>query len=169
MNTIYLLLGGNVGNRIENLNNALLLIRKLVGKQIKQSSIYVTAAWGNKNQPDFYNQAVCIETRLSASTLLVTLLKIEEKLGRKRDTQKWQERTIDIDILFFNDEIINEQNLKIPHPFLHDRKFVLVPLAEIAAELKHPILNKSISELLENCTDNLNVKKINPIEQNSSL
>ena len=153
MNIAYLLLGGNLGDRLQNLHKALILINKMAGATTKKSNVFVTAAWGNENQPDFYNQAICINTTLSALDLLNILLKIEEELGRKRTDKKWQERTMDIDILFYNDVIIDTMQLKIPHPFIQDRKFVLIPLMEIAKDFIHPVLKKNISQLLAECED----------------
>ncbi|CAN5331119.1 2-amino-4-hydroxy-6-hydroxymethyldihydropteridinediphosphokinase [soil metagenome] len=161
MNTSYLLLGGNLGDKETILKQAVALIEKKVGSTSKKSNIFITKAWGNEQQPDFYNQAIAVNTMLSAIDLLKTVLQIEEELGRKRNNEKWQERTIDIDILFYNDEIIDLPNLKIPHPFIQDRKFVLVPMNEIADELIHPILKKTIAQLLLECTDTLEVKSKN--------
>ncbi|MCX6295589.1 MAG: 2-amino-4-hydroxy-6-hydroxymethyldihydropteridine diphosphokinase [Bacteroidetes bacterium] len=158
MNTAYLLLGGNIGNKSESLKQAINLIAERLGFIAKTSSIYITAAWGNENQPEFYNQAIEIKTERSSTELLKTILEIEESLGRNRSNDKWQERTIDIDILFFNDEIIDLKELKIPHPFIQVRKFVLIPLNEIAKELIHPVLMKTIARLLEECEDKLEVK-----------
>jgi 2-amino-4-hydroxy-6-hydroxymethyldihydropteridine diphosphokinase len=160
MNTAYLLLGGNLGDRQQNLQKAVILIEKHAGPTPKKSNVFITKAWGNELQPDFYNQAICIDTKLSAIDLLNTLLRIEEELGRKRTGDKWQARTMDIDILFYNDERIDTTKLKIPHPFIQDRKFVLVPMNEIASELVHPVLKKNIRELLAECTDTLEVKML---------
>ena len=160
MNTAYLLLGGNLGDKLQNLQRALVLINERGASTTKRSDIFVSSAWGNKEQPDFYNQAVCIETELPADELLNTLLKIEEELGRTRNGDKWQERIIDIDILFYNDAIIDTENLKVPHPHLQDRKFVLVPMMEIAKDFIHPVFKKSISQLLKECKDPLEVKAL---------
>lgn len=162
MNTAYLLLGGNLGNKEQNIAQAIALIEQKIGPTPKRSDIFITAAWGNEQQPEFYNQAIMVSTDLSAQVLLACLLKIEEELGRKRTNDKWQERTIDIDILFYNNEIINTEELKVPHPFLQDRRFVLEPLAKIAKDLIHPVLKKSIAVLLDECTDPLEVKILNP-------
>ncbi len=157
MNTAYLILGGNKGDKLQNLQRALQLIEQNVGVIVSRSAIFSTAPWGNANQPEFVNQAICIHTALSAVDLLKELLSIEKSLGRIRDHQKWMERTMDIDILFFNDEVINLPELKIPHPFLQDRKFVLAPLAQIAPQFIHPVLKKNSEILLSECTDTLEV------------
>src|SRR5690349_6009474 len=122
MNTGYLLLGSNLGDRKNYLSKAAELLEIHVGKITSKSMLYNTAPWGVDNQDDFLNQAVRVETKLSAHQLLENILSIEEKLGRIR-TKKWEARTIDIDILFFNADIIRTDNLTIPHPFLHQRRF----------------------------------------------
>ena len=162
MNKAYLLLGGNLGNRAKNLETAGILIDRNAGAIVNRSDIFVTKAWGNELQPDFYNQAVCIETKLSPPELLSVLLSIEEQLGRKRTGDKWQARTMDIDILFYNEEIIDTKELKIPHPFMQDRRFVLTPLNQIAGALVHPVLKKNTTQLLAECGDKLEVKILNP-------
>lgn len=160
MNTAYLISGSNVGDRLQNLNSALRLIEERAGSIKERSEIYATAAWGNVNQPDFLNQALHIETSLGAIELLDILLTIEERLGRVRNTVKWAERTIDIDILFYNNDIIDIAHLKVPHPFMQERKFVLVPLSEIAASYVHPKLKKSILQLLSECSDDLETARL---------
>lgn len=164
MNRVYLILGGNIGNRLENIENTINLIHKNAGRIIKKSRIYNTSAWGKTDQPDFYNQALEIETDLSPRDLLHELLKTEALAGRIRNGEKWSERTMDIDILFYNDEIISEDDLKIPHPYLQERKFVLAPLAEIAASYIHPVLKKSISVLFMECKDTSGVSILQPIK-----
>lgn len=164
MNHAYLLTGGNLGERAENLQKANRLIAVQSGRIIKTSGVFETAAWGKTSQPDYLNQALLIETSLNASTLLHSLLAIEKQLGRLRQ-EKYGARIIDIDILFFNDAIVKTPDLVIPHPHLHNRRFVLVPLAEIAAGYLHPVLKKTIETLLSECPDSLNVKKYSlPIE-----
>ena len=158
MNTAYLLLGSNLKNPEQQLSSARNLIAAEIGEIIDTSSLYATAAWGNTNQPDFLNQVIVINTDFSAETLMETILKTEENMGRIR-TQKNAPREIDIDILFFNNDIIQLSELIIPHPLLQERKFVLIPLNEIAPHFKHPILLKTTQELLEMCTDSLDVQK----------
>ncbi len=171
MNTAYLILGGNKGNKLQNLQHALQLITDTSGEIAGKSDIFATSAWGNTNQPDFLNQAVCLKTSLTAENLLINLISIEQLLGRVRDHNKWMERTMDIDILFYNDEIINTADLKIPHPFIQERKFVLVPMAQLAPKLIHPILKKNIETLLSECHDKLEVTKLHAANdrQTSSL
>jgi 2-amino-4-hydroxy-6-hydroxymethyldihydropteridine diphosphokinase len=155
----YLLLGTNLGNRLTYLQNASEFIQSLCGKVIRQSSIYETAAWGLTDQPAFYNQVLVIETILLPEILMQTLLSIEEKMGRKR-TIKFGPRTIDIDILLIDDITNNSPLLTLPHPALPQRRFALMPLAEVAATIIHPVEKKSIAQLLLACTDTLNVQKI---------
>jgi 2-amino-4-hydroxy-6-hydroxymethyldihydropteridine diphosphokinase len=158
MNTIYFLLGSNIGNSVAQLHLAIAAIENEIGKVIHTSSIYQTAAWGKKDQPDFLNQVVVAETKLSAAEILSEILSIEEKMGRVR-TEKNAPRIIDIDILFFNDDITIQKNLVVPHPEIQNRRFVLVPLNELSPNYIHPLLNKTIHQLLSECPDELNVRK----------
>jgi 2-amino-4-hydroxy-6-hydroxymethyldihydropteridine diphosphokinase len=160
--TAYLLIGGNLGNRMQNLQTAHHLIQKQCGKIVASSSVYETAAWGLTDQPDFLNQVLSINTNLSPQQLITALLSIEKAMGRKR-LIKFGPRIIDLDILLIDDLRINEPNLTVPHPALPQRKFALIPLAEIAAGFIHPIEKKSIQQLLTDCTDELNVKKYSAI------
>lgn len=161
MNTAYILLGSNEGDRIQHLTNALRYINQEVGTIVTESAVYTTLAWGYTEQPDFLNQVICIDTLMTAEQLLYALLGIEKKLGRIRNNTKWLQRIIDLDILFYNDAVIHSADLQIPHPHLQDRKFVLVPLEEIAPLYIHPILKKNIATLTAECTDTLNVNKLN--------
>lgn len=158
MNTAYLLTGGNLGEREQYLATARELVAEQIGNIIAASSLYETAAWGNTDQPAFLNQAIMIETPLNARQLIRRILKIEKKMGRVRE-EKYGPRLIDIDILLFNNEKHNYQFLKLPHPEMQNRRFALLPLAEIAPEIKHPVLKKTIAELLQECKDELEVKK----------
>ncbi|MEI9933308.1 MAG: 2-amino-4-hydroxy-6-hydroxymethyldihydropteridine diphosphokinase [Ferruginibacter sp.] len=158
MNKTYLLLGSNVGNSKAALANAIKHIEKKIGKVVRQSSIYKTAAWGKTDQADFLNQVIIVDTNLSAEETMSTILLIEERMGRIR-TIKNAPRVIDIDILFFNKDIIQQKNLIVPHPEIPNRRFVLIPINELSPNLKHPVLHKTIHQLLTNSTDILNVKK----------
>ncbi|HMQ48929.1 MAG TPA: 2-amino-4-hydroxy-6-hydroxymethyldihydropteridine diphosphokinase [Saprospiraceae bacterium] len=159
MNTLYLHTGSNLGDKMANLSAAYGLIGQTIGAIIRSSSLYVTAPWGITDQPDFFNQALEVETSMSPHEVLSQIHDIESLLGRKR-VIKWGSRVIDIDILFYNDWIITESELTIPHPFLHERNFVLIPLLEIAPNLVHPLLGLSIQQLAAQANDPLNVKAI---------
>lgn len=156
----FVLLGSNEGERATYLENARLRISQLAGKLSAASSIYETAAWGKEDQASFLNQVVGIETSLSPGLLLETLLAIEDSLGRTR-TEKWAPRTIDLDILFYGDQVVEEPGLVIPHPAIEQRRFTLVPLAEVAPVFIHPVLKKSMKELLVECNDPLEVVEWN--------
>jgi 2-amino-4-hydroxy-6-hydroxymethyldihydropteridine diphosphokinase len=156
---VYLLLGSNLGNRLQYLKLALACIVAEAGHLVEQSSVYETQSWGKANAPDYLNQVVLIQTQLAARPLLKTLLDIEQELGRIRE-EKWGSRTIDIDILFYGNEIINEPELTVPHPQLHKRRFTLEPLAEIAPQLVHPVMQKTVDILKSELDDTLQIKKI---------
>ncbi|HEY2581431.1 MAG TPA: 2-amino-4-hydroxy-6-hydroxymethyldihydropteridine diphosphokinase [Mucilaginibacter sp.] len=156
---VFLLLGSNLGDRKQLLQQAITQIEKDIAPVLKSSSVYETQAWGKTNEPDYLNQVVMLQTNLPPQKLLEATLSIENTLGRQRQ-EKWGSRTIDIDILFYGKIIINEENLYIPHPELHKRRFTLEPLAEIAPELLHPILNKNILQLKNELKDSLIVKKL---------
>lgn len=158
MNLAYLLTGGNLGNRENNLALAKELIDQQCGRVTLASFLYETAAWGNTDQPSFLNQVLQLETKLTARQLIRRLLKIERQMGRERK-ERYGPRIIDIDILLFNDEVHHYPLLKLPHPEMQNRRFALLPLAEIAAGAVHPVFHKTIRELLEECTDQLAVKK----------
>lgn len=158
--TAYLLLGGNLGDREGNLKRAVQLLNEKIGKVTAVSSLYETAAWGKTDQPAFLNQAVALQTNLSALEVLDHALTIEQELGRVRK-DKWGERLIDIDLILFGDEIINvPDKLQVPHPHMQHRKFVMEPLAEIAPDVVHPVLGETILAMSRNIEDPLEVKKI---------
>ena len=156
MNKAFLSLGSNEGNRLEWFKKALELIDANCGDLVRKSSIYETAAWGITDQPSFLNMVVIIETVKTPAELLTEILKTETMLGRER-TIKWGPRRIDIDILFYNDEILELPGLIIPHPYLQDRRFTLTPLVELAPDYVHPKLHKTMTELLADCQDKLEV------------
>ena len=156
MNKAYLLMGGNVGNTLSRLRQAIDLLGRQHGTVVLQSGVYKTAAWGKTDQQDFLNQAILLATSLTAHELLDAVLHIEEQMGRKR-LEKYGPRIIDIDILLFNDSVIKDAGLTVPHPQLQYRRFALTPLSEIASSVVHPVLNKTIHELLQDCPDDLEV------------
>jgi 2-amino-4-hydroxy-6-hydroxymethyldihydropteridine diphosphokinase len=153
MSHVYLLLGGNTGNRMKNLNNAVEMIGYEIGKIIRTSSVYETEPFGFRDKRQFFNMCVLVETELSPQQILKVIPEIEASLGRKRKTEKYVSRTIDLDILFYDDIILNELSLKIPHPEFHKRNFALIPMAEISPEFIHPIIGKTVGRLLEESTD----------------
>ncbi|RYE26937.1 MAG: 2-amino-4-hydroxy-6-hydroxymethyldihydropteridine diphosphokinase [Sphingobacteriaceae bacterium] len=159
MKIVYFLLGSNLGDRNGYLNEAKKLLIKTVGREIRSSAVYETQSWGVANLPDYLNQVIEMETDLSPIAVLKKTQEIEEKLHRKR-TNKWDSRTIDIDILFFGKTIINLPKLKVPHPELQNRLFTLVPLNELIPDFVHPVLNKTIHELRLEANDSLQVTKV---------
>lgn len=162
MNTVYLLTGGNVGNRLEYLAKAAEGLGRRCGRIGTVSAVYETAAWGKTDQPAFLNQVIQLHTAIAAPLLLEKILSIEHEIGRIRK-EKYDPRTIDIDILLYGDQVIETPGLIVPHPRLAERRFVLVPLAEIAPELVHPVFGESIESLLSRCNDPLTVKKFSQV------
>lgn len=159
MHSVFLLLGSNLGDRHLFLAQAIQHIENDIAPVIKTSSVYETQSWGKTDAPDYLNQVVMLQTGLPAQTILQKILSIENILGRRRE-EKWGSRTIDIDILFYGDAIIDEPGLHVPHPELHNRRFTLDPLAEIAPGMIHPVLKKNILLLKKELKDNLIVKKL---------
>ena len=162
MNKSYLLIGGNEGDRIESITHAREDIVSAGIRILHSSSLYETAPWGKTDQDDFINQALSVETTLAAQPLMTVLLNIEERMGRRR-MGRWGPRIIDIDILFFGDELYDRPGLTIPHPEIQNRRFALVPMEEIAPHFIHPVLRRSIRQLLAECPDRGDVKKITAI------
>ena len=149
---VFLLLGANLGEREATLKHAVQLISERIESVTSQSKLYETAPWGVIDQPVFINQVIQIQTELSPKKVLEQTLKIEKQLGRERRL-RWGARVIDIDILYYADFILEDSDLHLPHPRLHERRFTLVPLVEIAPDFVHPVLKKTNRELLEKCTD----------------
>lgn len=159
MSKVYFSIGSNKGNRSQLINEAIDKIDIYIGRVELKSSIYETQSWGFKSN-NFYNVCLLIESSLSVESIFNKILKIEKDMGRLKSGNKYSDRCIDIDILFVEDIIVNSKNLIIPHPRLHLRKFVLTPMLDIAPDLIHPILNKSIKQLELECDDNDQPKKI---------
>jgi len=154
MNGVFLLLGSNLGHRLNNLRDAeQLLIQERI-QIIDESSIYETEPWGKEHQPWFLNVVLQVETSLSPTELLKCILQIEELMGRVRK-EKWGERLIDIDILYYHSQVISTESLQVPHPGIPERKFTLLPLVEMCPLDSHPTSGKTQSEMLAACTDPL--------------
>jgi 2-amino-4-hydroxy-6-hydroxymethyldihydropteridine diphosphokinase len=163
MNSAYLLLGSNLNDRFAQLQKAKQEISSTIGKILKESSVYESEPWGFPSENWFLNQVVTIETELRPLEVLDKIFKIEKKLGRHRTLiKRYESRLIDIDILFYNDEIISETTLTIPHPKIPERMFTLIPLFELDKSRIHPGLGKSIEELIKECTDTLSVNLYRP-------
>lgn len=163
MNTTYLLLGSNIGESELHLSEAIINISNQTGTILNRSAVYSTAAWGNTDQPDFLNQVIKVATKLGAAETLQSILRIEKNMGRVR-TIKNAPRVIDIDILFFNHDIIRKKDLTIPHPEIQNRRFVLIPMNELAQDFIHPVLNQTMYELLLCCPDQLDVRKFSALK-----
>lgn len=162
MKIVFLGIGSNLGNREANMNQAVAAIEQSVGKVLRTSSFYETEPWGFESDDAFLNMVIMVETKLSAAELLGEILNIESSLGRIRNNDRYSSRIIDIDILLYDDVITDEPDLKIPHPLMQERKFVLIPLCEIASEKIHPVLKKTFRELLDVCEDRSNVTPLPP-------
>ena len=160
MKQVFLSIGSNLGNREENLKIALSRIREEIGSILISSSFYETEPWRFDTKNQFLNMAVTVETKIEPPALLEALIGIEKSMGRTRDKEQYSSRVIDIDILFYEDLIIEAYDLIIPHPHIPERRFVLVPLVEIAPDLVHPVFQKSIRSLLELCNDTGRIRKI---------
>ncbi|WP_205502077.1 2-amino-4-hydroxy-6-hydroxymethyldihydropteridine diphosphokinase [Rufibacter psychrotolerans] len=157
MTPIYLLLGSNLGDRLFYLREAAAQLSAVFGKTVQKSKLYETAAWGLEDQPPFLNQVLVFETRFTPRVVLALTQRIEQDLGRIRK-ERWGARVIDIDVLFYGQEILETPQLHLPHPQLHLRRFTLTPLAEVAPEFVHPVLQKTMTQLLQECPDPLEVK-----------
>ena len=153
MNEALIITGSNMGNREVHLAQAAEALQNKGITIIAYSSVYETEPWGDIPQQAYYNQALKVKTELDTERLLLEMLSAEKQLGRVRTSQQFGPRTIDIDLLLYADRIVNSQNLTLPHPRMQLRRFVLVPACEIAADWMHPILNKSLQVLLNECED----------------
>jgi len=153
MNNVTLSIGGNLGNRMENIRRVIGYIEERIGAIKQRSSVYESEPWGFEAEHCFLNAVVVVETTLSPESVLQEAHAIENIMGRIRNGNGYTSRTMDIDILFFNDDVINTPTLTVPHPRLHERHFVLLPLAEVMPEKVHPVLRKKTGEILARCRD----------------
>lgn len=153
---VYLCLGANVGDRRQTILAATGLITKHIGKVARKSHLYETQPWGKTDQDPFINQVLMVNTTLDPRQLLEAITKIERELGRERK-EKWGPRVIDIDILLYGKRVVRDKGLEIPHPEMHQRAFVLVPLMELDPELEHPVLHRQIDQLYMECEDESDV------------
>lgn len=159
MAQVFLLLGSNLGDRRSLLTETIKHIEQQVVPVTVASSVYETQSWGKTDEPDYLNQVIMLYTNEAPELLLHKLLSIEQEMGRERRV-RWGARVIDVDILFYGDSVIDTPELQIPHPRLHERRFTLEPLAEIAPGFVHPVFNKDVLQLLNELHDNLIVKKL---------
>lgn len=160
MSKLFLLLGGNLGNKKKIFPRALKLVESSIGSIICRSAIYETEPWGFESTDLFWNQVVLIETELTPWQVLENTQQIEKNLGRVRHSQQYSSRLIDLDLLLYDQLVLQSDSLMIPHPRMAERRFVLEPLAEIAPDYLHPTFNQTISQLLVVCPDQLHVKKL---------
>ena len=160
MNKVFLGIGTNLGDRKRNLREAIKQIEEHIGKVLNSSSVYETAPWGFEAETDFLNMVILVETIHSPGELLKKIFAIESGLGRERNQDRYSSRVIDIDILLYDDLMVDEKGLKIPHRLMHERRFVLAPFCEIAPDLIHPKLRKRMSVLLEECRDRTKISKL---------
>ena len=160
MHQVFLGIGGNIGNKHDNFDKVYTFIQNELGTITKSSSVYETPPWGFQAEVNFWNQVLVVKTEFSAVEVLRKINQIERQFGRKRDGGQYKSREMDIDILYFDEMILDTGNLTIPHPQIANRLFVLVPLAEIAPDFVHPLLRLKSLEMLKNCGDNSVIKKV---------
>jgi len=163
MNSVYLLIGSNEGDRLSQLKTARILLQEMAGEISLYSSIYETASWGVEDLPPHLNQALLLKTTYAPFDLLEVIHVIENKLGRQRQ-RKWGLRSMDIDIIYYENQVINTPQLIIPHALMQERNFVLAPLTEIAPEMIHPVFLKTNQQLFKESKDKLKIRKISDSE-----
>lgn len=159
MEKVYLCLGGNIGDTRNYLQNAVAMIGRRIGRVVSQSAVYQSEPWGFNAEQMFLNQVVVAETELEPHAVLELCLQIEAELGRTRSGNGYEPRTIDIDIVFFGQQIVNQPDLQVPHPLMHRRNFVLRPLCDVAADFVHPIFGLTVRQLAAICDDKAVVRK----------
>ncbi len=160
MEKVYLCLGGNVGDTLNYLQNAIAMIGRRIGSVVSQSAVYQSEPWGFNAEQMFLNQVVVAETELEPHAVLEHCLQIESELGRTRSGNGYEPRTIDIDIIFFGHQLVSQPDLQVPHPLMHQRNFVLRPLCDVAADFVHPVFRKTVHQILTECDDNAMVKQL---------
>lgn len=153
-------MGSNLGDKKKNMERAIQLLEEQIGSIQQVSSVYLTKAWGDESLNDFYNLVLTIKTEFEPEKVMDTLLAIEQKIGRKRMTTGYENRLIDLDVIYIEDIILNGERLQVPHPRMHERAFVLVPLMEVLPHFEHPILKQSTIELVENLEINQMPKQL---------
>lgn len=168
METVYLCLGGNVGDTHDYLNRAIGLIENQIGTIVQSSGIYQSEPWGLECNQWFLNQVVAVETELEPHAVLEHCLQIESELGRTRSGNGYEPRTIDIDIIFFGHQIISQPDLQVPHPLMHRRNFVLQPMCDVAADFVHPVIGKTVSQLWAECDDKSAVTPLRSRQENQT-
>lgn len=159
MEKVYLCLGGNIGDTRNYLQNAVAMIGRRIGRIVSQSAVYQSEPWGFNAEQMFLNQVVVAETELEPHAVLELCLQIEAELGRTRSGNGYEPRTIDIDIVFFGQQIVSQPDLQVPHPLMHHRNFVLRPLCDVAADFVHPIFGLTVRQLAAVCDDKAVVRK----------
>jgi len=162
MSKVIFLIGGNLGDRVKILKDSINYLESEIGEISQVSSIFETEPWGFTHELNFLNQVVVAETDLSPVQVLDRTQSIEQRMGRIRKKNRYSERTIDIDILFYDKQIFQSDRLELPHPRLQERMFALMPLNEIVSDLVHPVFNKTIGQIMDECDDKLEVKRFVP-------